>query len=102
LPNSIILFVTIDKFDLNLVLVNINKLNPYKFIANKTLQLVLITLNDLVMDDPIQTKEREPLLVEPKDFQPVEFKPINNHLVVLKEQTYLFIIIMMCILRRIM
>lgn len=54
------------------------------------------------MDDPIQTKEREPLLVEPKDFQPVEFKPINNHLVVLKEQTYLFIIIMMCILRSIM
>jgi len=32
------------------------------------------------MDDPIQTKEREPLLVEPKDFQRVEFKPINNHL----------------------
>jgi hypothetical protein len=44
------------------------------------LQLLLAKPNDLVMDDPIQTKELEPLPNEPKDFQPVEFKPINNHL----------------------
>jgi hypothetical protein len=80
LPNNTILLVTIDKFDPNPILVNINKLKPYKFIANRTLQLVLTKPSDLVMDDPIQTKELEPLPVELKDFQPIEFKTINNHL----------------------
>jgi hypothetical protein len=37
LPNNIYLLLTIDKFDLNPILVNINKLKPYKFIENKTL-----------------------------------------------------------------
>jgi hypothetical protein len=32
------------------------------------------------MDEPIQTKELEPLPNEPKDFQPIEVEPINNHL----------------------
>ncbi len=68
MPNNIILLVTIDKFDLNPILVNINKLKPYKFIANRTLQLVLVKPNDLVMDDLIQTKEFEPLPVELKIF----------------------------------
>ncbi len=39
LHNNTILFVTIDKFDPNLVLININKLKPYKFIEDKTLHL---------------------------------------------------------------
>jgi len=37
LPNNIILFVTIKKFDPNLVLVNINFLKPYNFLEEKTL-----------------------------------------------------------------
>ncbi len=37
LPNNIILLVTIDKFDPNLVLVNINKFKPYMFIEEKKL-----------------------------------------------------------------
>jgi hypothetical protein len=37
LPNNIILLVTIDKFDLNLLLVNINKLKWYMFIEEQNL-----------------------------------------------------------------
>jgi hypothetical protein len=33
--------MTIDKFDPNLVLFNINKLKPYRFVEDQTLQLVL-------------------------------------------------------------
>jgi hypothetical protein len=31
LPNNIVLFVTIEKFETNLLLVNMNKLKPYKY-----------------------------------------------------------------------
>jgi hypothetical protein len=31
LPNNIVLLVTIEKFETNLVLVNVNKLKPYKY-----------------------------------------------------------------------
>jgi hypothetical protein len=65
-----VLLVTIDKFDLNLVVVNINKLKPYKFIKDKILQVVLVKPNGLVMDEPIQTKEPKPLHVEPEEFEP--------------------------------
>jgi hypothetical protein len=75
-----ILFFTIDKFDPNPMLVNINKLKPYKFIEDKILQVVLVKPNDLVMDEPIQTRVLEPLLVEPEEFQPIEFEPICNYL----------------------
>jgi hypothetical protein len=51
LPNNIILFVPIDKFDPNLVLVNINKLKPYMFIEGRTLQLVLAKPSDLAIDE---------------------------------------------------
>ncbi len=67
LLNNIVLLVIIDKFDPNLVLVNINKLKPYMFIEDKTLQLVLIKLNDLLIDEPIRTKEPKPLPVELED-----------------------------------
>jgi hypothetical protein len=63
-----VLLVTIDKFDPNLVLVNINKLKSYKFIEDKTLQAVLVKPNDLVMDEPIQTRQPKPKFVEPKEF----------------------------------
>jgi len=78
--NNNVLVVTIDKFDPNPMLVNINKLKPYKFIEDKTLQVVLVKPNDLLMDEPIQTRELEPLLVELENFQHVEFEPICNYL----------------------
>jgi hypothetical protein len=62
------------------MLVNINKLKPYKFIENKTLQHVLIKPSDLVTDEPIQTKKPNSLLIEPKGFQLVKFELINNYL----------------------
>ncbi len=37
LPNNIVLLITIDKFDPNPILVNINKLKPYMFIKDRTL-----------------------------------------------------------------
>ncbi len=42
LLNNIVLLMTIDKFDPNPILVNINKLKPYKFVEDDTLQFVLI------------------------------------------------------------
>jgi len=71
LPNNIILFVTIDKFDPNPVLININKLKPYKFIEDKTLQLVLADPSNMVIDEHVQTKE--PL-------ENAKFELINNYL----------------------
>jgi hypothetical protein len=46
LPNNIILLVTIDKFDHNLILVNIIKFKPYRFIKDQTLQPILVKPND--------------------------------------------------------
>jgi hypothetical protein len=35
LPNNTMLLVTIEKFETNLVLVNVNKLKPYKYMESK-------------------------------------------------------------------
>jgi len=80
LPNNIILLVTIDKFDLNPILVNINKLKPYMFIEGWTLQPILVKLNNLAIDEFVQIEELEPLPVEHEDLQPIGFEPINNYL----------------------
>jgi hypothetical protein len=53
LPNNIVLLVTVDKFDHNAMLVNINKLKPYMFIEDKTMQHVLIKPSDLVTNEPV-------------------------------------------------
>jgi hypothetical protein len=50
LLNNMVLLVIIDKFDPNLVLVNINKLKPYWFINDITLQPVLAKHSDLVVE----------------------------------------------------
>jgi hypothetical protein len=55
LLDNLVLLVTIYKFDPNAVLVNI-KSKPYKFMEDKTLQVVLVKPNDLVMDEHVQTK----------------------------------------------
>jgi hypothetical protein len=46
--------VIIDKFDPNLVLININKLKPYRFMEDHTLQLVLVKLNDFLSKEPME------------------------------------------------
>jgi hypothetical protein len=34
LPNNIVLLVTIEKFEINLMLFNVNKLKPYKYMES--------------------------------------------------------------------
>jgi hypothetical protein len=80
LPHNTILLVTIDKNDPNPVLVNSNKFKPYKFIEDKPLQPILVKFSDLVTYELVQTKEPIPLLVKPKDFQPIGFEQVSNHL----------------------
>jgi hypothetical protein len=61
------------------MLVNINKLKPFRFIEDKTFQLVLVELGDLVNNKLVQTKDSIPLQVELEDFQLIEFELVNNH-----------------------
>jgi hypothetical protein len=46
----------INKFDFNLVLININKLKSYRFIKDQTLQLVLAKPNDFLSKEPMEKK----------------------------------------------
>jgi hypothetical protein len=55
-------------------------LKLYRFIEDKTLQHVLVKPGDLVTNELVQTKKPIPLLVELKDFQPIEFELVSNHL----------------------
>jgi hypothetical protein len=82
------------------MLVNINKLKPYRFIEDKTLQHVLVKFGNLVIDKPIQAKELAPLPVELKDFQPIKFEPINIHSTPSSIKVInAFIIIIICLFR---
>jgi hypothetical protein len=85
------------------MLVDINKLKPYRFIEDKTLQHVLVKPNDLVIDEPIQAKKLVSLPIEPKDLQPVKFEPIHNHSTPSNIKAIdAFIIIIICLFRTIM
>ncbi len=55
LPNNIILLMIIDKFGLNPILININKLKPHQFIEDSTFQLISFKTNDLLTKKPIET-----------------------------------------------
>jgi hypothetical protein len=48
------LLVTIDKFDLNPIMVNINKLKPYRFVEDQTLQFFLVKLSELLLEELIK------------------------------------------------
>jgi hypothetical protein len=50
------------------------------FIEDKTLQHVLVKLNDLATNELLRTKELELLPIELEDLQPIEFEPVSNHL----------------------
>jgi hypothetical protein len=36
--------------------------------------------SDLVVDEPVQIEEPEPLFVKNENFEPIKFKPVNNYL----------------------
>ncbi len=44
----------IDKFDPNPILVNINKLKPYRFVEGHTFQLVLAKPNDFLSKESME------------------------------------------------
>jgi hypothetical protein len=46
------------------MLVNINKLKPYRLIENRTLQHVLAKRNDLATNEPVKTRKPEPLPID--------------------------------------
>jgi hypothetical protein len=46
--------VIIDKFDPNLILININKLRTYRFVEDHTLQPLLINLSDFVSKESVE------------------------------------------------
>ncbi len=66
--------MTIDKFDCNLVLVNINKLKPYMFVTDHTFQLVLAKLNDFLAKEPMEATHFNKLFIK----QPIEVTHHNN------------------------
>jgi hypothetical protein len=55
-------------------------LKPYGFIEDKTLQLVLIKLNDLVSNELVQTRKFDSIRVELEGFQPLEFERVCKKL----------------------
>jgi hypothetical protein len=62
------------------MLVNINKLKPYKFIEDITLQPILMKPKDLDTNELVQTRKFDSLFVKPKGFQPIEFEQVRNYL----------------------
>jgi len=66
--------MTIDKFEPNPVLVNINKLKPYKFIKDQTLQPIVAKPNDLLPKESIEICQSNNLFIE----KPVETNHSGN------------------------
>jgi hypothetical protein len=56
LPINIVMLVIIDKFNPNSILVNTNKLKPYKSIKDQTLEPILVKLDDFLLEELVQVK----------------------------------------------
>jgi len=56
--------VTINKFDLNIVLVNINKLKPYSFVEDQTLQPILVKPNDFLPKEPLEATHFDNMFIK--------------------------------------
>jgi hypothetical protein len=78
-------------YPINIIVLTIDKFDPNPMLSTSTSRAILVHWkynckpilvkpSDLVTNEPIQTKELEPLHVELEYFQLVEFEPINNHL----------------------
>ncbi len=53
----------IDKFDPNPILVNINKLKPYRFVEGHTFQLVLAKPNDFLSKESMEATHFDNLFI---------------------------------------
>ncbi len=56
--------MTINKFDFNLVLVNINKLKPYRFVEFQTFQPILAKPNDFLPEDPLEVTHSNNMFIK--------------------------------------
>jgi hypothetical protein len=56
--------MTIDKFDPNLILVSINKLKPYRFVEDQTLQPILTKPSDFPLKELIETNHFGNMFIE--------------------------------------
>ncbi len=56
------LLATIDKFDPNMVLININKIKPYWTIENSTLKPNIVNPNDLLIKEPVEEETNDLLI----------------------------------------
>jgi hypothetical protein len=61
------LLVTIDKFDPNPLIVNINKLKPYRFIKDQTLQPIIVKPSDLLLKKPIEIGQSNNFFIKKPD-----------------------------------
>jgi hypothetical protein len=64
LPNNTILLLTIDKFDLSLILVNINKLKPYRFVEDNKFQAILFKPSDFLWKEPMEATHFDNLFIK--------------------------------------
>ncbi len=64
MPNNTAPLVTIDKFDPNSTLVNINKLKPYRFVEDQTFQTLLTKSNDLLLENLTKTNNYDNLFIK--------------------------------------
>jgi len=56
--------MTIDKFDPNPILVNINKLKPYTFVEDHTFQPILAKLSDFLSKEPMEATHFDNLFIK--------------------------------------
>jgi hypothetical protein len=88
--SNIVLFITIDKFDPNPILININKLKPYKFIEDITLQDVLVNLSDMVIDELVGRCGFNSSIIIVTTYLHYKYTFIHNYTLILN--THIFIV----------
>jgi hypothetical protein len=72
--NVHVLLMIIDKFDPNPVLVNINKLKPYRFVEDHTIQPILAKPSDFLPIESIETSYSGNLFIK----EPIETNHFGN------------------------
>jgi hypothetical protein len=66
--------VTINKFNFNPIMVNINKLKPYRFTKDHTFQPILVNRNDFLSKKLMEATHFDNMFTK----QPIEVTDFNN------------------------
>ncbi len=56
--------MTINKFDLNLISVNINKLKPYIFVEDQAFQPILVEPSDFLLEEPLEATHSNNMFIK--------------------------------------